>query len=111
MRIQSQLFCDRGGPGPFVFGEMNIAAKIPQPYARSQLLIEILDEPPQKMQGRTVGVMDQWIMTINRADRGVLIERGEIGIVGPEIRARGAHVGPELARMTTMQITHGGGEH
>jgi hypothetical protein len=111
-QVNSELFCDGGGPGSVFSGEMDIGMKRGQPHACSQSLVQILDEAPKEMERHTVGLMDQWIMTIDAADVRILLAYGrKIWVMGPEIGARRANVSAELAGMAAMQITNGGGEH
>ena len=111
-QIQSDFFCNRRWLRALGCRKVDVPPKGRRPHARSQLLVEMLNKTPKEMQGDTVGLVDQRVVTIDNADLWVFFaQRGQVRVVCPQIRAASAHIGCELAWMTQMQITHSGGQH
>ena len=82
---------------------MDVAAVGGRLNLQSELLIEKLDKAMQAMVGAPVAVIDQRIAAIKNACLRVGVsERGDMGIVQPEVRGRRADIGLESSRIMMM---------
>src|SRR6185503_2456139 len=64
------------------------------------------------MRRRAVGLVNQRIMTIDRAHVAVVVAQPrDVRIVRPQIRARCSYIRAKAVRMTLVQIADHGGQH
>ncbi len=92
--------------------KVNIAREPREFDLQRKLIVEVIDETVQEMHGSLVRRADQGIMAFKDFDfRIACIQRTEIGVVLPELRAAGANVSEELFRITFVEISNRCGKH
>ena len=78
----------------------------------AEFATEVIGKALDEVVRAVAGVVDGGVVTVYFADAGCCrIEGGDVGIVLPELGARGAYVGAEFSWGGAVEIAQGGGEH
>lgn len=105
-------FPDLGMPGFFPEGKMDVSLEESGFAAQVEALIQKLDETVEAVVGGLVAAVNQRIGALDEFRLRVVVgQRGEVGVVLPQLGTRSADIRDEPSRACPVQIPDGGGEH
>lgn len=96
-------------PGALQGMKVNVAAEFGGADAEVELPIQVFDEAVDDVVRRAVALLQQGEVALD-GFRLIVPQRGEPGIVQPEVIERGPDIGEKLAGIAAVQISHGSGE-
>lgn len=95
-----------------LFAQMDVPLERLWRDAQAEPLAEVLAEPVQEMDRLFVAAVNQRVMAVQPLHSGILvIQRRDVGIVAPQIRAGSAHIGDAFPWVAPVQVAHGGSQH